>query len=122
MVTDRTIDVAHLLLPHLVLCAKMKKTITYKELADKIGVHYKTIFHSLGYIRDEICDKQKFPLINVLVVRKDDDLPGDGFLSGGTKSFSDSKFKNEFEKNKTDVFSCTKWDDLLRNLGLKSIK
>ena len=122
MVTDRTIDVAHLLLPHLVSCAKMKKTITYKELADKIGVHHRTIFHPLGYIRDEICDKQNLPLINVLVVKKDDHLPGDKFLSGGTRSFSDSEFENEFEKNKTDVFSYTKWDDLLRNLGLKSIK
>lgn len=117
MVTDRTIDVAHLLLPHLVSCAKMKKTITYKELTDKIGVHHRTISHPLGYIRDEICDKQKFPLINVLVVRKDNGLPGVRYL-GHTKPVSVPRF----EKMKTDVFSCTKWDDLLRNLGLKSIK
>ena len=116
MVTDRTIDVAHLLLPHLVSCAKMKKTITYKELADKIGVHHRTISHPLGYIRDEICAKRKFPLINVLVVGKGNGLPGVGYLSGGTISLF------EFEKEKTDVFSCTKWDDLLRILGLKSIK
>ena len=117
MVTDRTRDVAHLLLPHLVSHAKMKKTITYKELADEIGVHHRTIFHSLGYIRDEICDKQNLPLINVLVVKKVDGLPGDRFLSGGTSSLPDS----EFEKNKTAVFSYSKWDDLLRNIGLKSV-
>ena len=122
MVTDRTITVAYLLLPHLVSHAKMGETITYKEVADKIGVHYRTISHPLGYIRDDICDKQNLPLINVLVVRKDNNLPGDRFLSGGTKSLSDSEVKYKFEKKKADVFSYTKWDDLLRNLGLKSIK
>ena len=116
MVTDRTIDVAHLLLPHLVSCAKMEKTITYGELADKIGVFHMTTFRPLGYIRDEICAKRKFPLINVLVVNKNTGLPGVGYRSGGTISLV------EFEKVKTDVFSYTKWDDLLSKLGLKSIK
>ena len=110
MTTDYTIENAKLALPHLVHHAQVGKTLTYKQLGEKIDRHYRNAVPKLlGYIRDEICLKHGLPMLNAIVVNNRTKLPGDGFLSGGSKHLS----KKEYEEIKDEIFAYDKWDDLL---------
>ncbi|TEU17046.1 MAG: hypothetical protein E3J21_09285 [Anaerolineales bacterium] len=121
MTTEYSIKNAHLALPHLVHYAKMRKTITYGELAKKIGLHHRATSHLLGYIRDEICAVRGLPLINAIVVNQNSQLPGEGWLPGGTQHLSPDEYKREYEKLRDEVFACDAWDALLQELGLSPI-
>ena len=77
----KSIENASLALPYLVYYAKKGKTLTYKELAEKINSHPIALSYMLGYIRDDICLKRGLPMISVIVVRTDTGLPGADFSS-----------------------------------------
>ena len=121
MTSEYSIKNAHLALPHLVHYAKMGKTITYGELAEKIGRHHRATRPLLRYIRDEICAARGLPLISAIVVNQKKQLPGARWLAGGTEHLSPDEYKREYEKVRDEVFACDAWDALLEELGLSAI-
>ncbi len=118
MPTKLTSPRALLVLPHLIWYAKMRMTVTYKELANKVGVHHRTIPWLLGNIRDTICKPRNLPLINSIVVNKKTKEPGHNYLPEGTDP---EENKRELESLQAQVFEYTTWDDLLLELGIQSI-
>lgn len=73
--------------PVLVECAKNKKTIRYKSIASKIGVHHRAVGHLLSCIQD-YCLDEKLPPLTILVVGASG-VPGDGFIAWDAKNLSD---------------------------------
>jgi hypothetical protein len=122
MATELTIERAHLALPHLVHCAKIRKTITYGELAEKIDAHHRAIFRPPGYIRDEICIPRGLPLITALVVNKMSRMPGESWLPEGTGHLEPDEYQREYEKFRDEAFACDAWDALLGDLGLPPVQ
>ena len=119
--TAYTIENARAALPHLIYVAQCNSTITYKELASRIGLHHRAIPHALGYIRDVICIPRKLPLINVLVVNGKSRLPGESFLPEGTANLSKEEVEQAFQKYRDEILSYPGWDALLLELGLSPI-
>ena len=122
MATKTTVKRAYLALPHLVHRARIRKTVTYGELARKIGCHHRAVQHFLGYIRDEICAPRGLPLINAIVVNQDTQMPGGGWLPGGVHHLSIDERQQKYEKFRDKVFACHEWDSLLQALGLSMIR
>lgn len=122
MATELIKDYGNKLLPHLVYAAQHRRTPTYGELSEKIGVHHRVMGHALGYIRDEIIMPRGLPLINAIVVNNGTHLPGESWLPQGTSHLSDEEYKAEFEKFRDRVFSYPGWEDLLKGLGLEPLK
>ena len=122
MATELTIERAELILPHLVDCAKTRSTITYGELADRIGAHHRSISRPLGHIRDEICIPRGLPLITALVVNKTSRMPGDSWLPEGTGHLTPDQYQREYEKFRDEAFACDAWNALLDELGLPAIR
>jgi hypothetical protein len=86
--SNRSREVARFALRNLIKILRFPKErqepITYEELSDLINAELengstsaRSIGGALGFIRDHICLPKKLPLINVLVVRAKDRLPGD---------------------------------------------
>lgn len=122
MVTETIIEKSKMALPYLVYNAQKRKTLTYLELGTKIDAHpHAVVPRVLGYLRDEICAKRGFPLINVIVVNKKTQMPGDSFLPGAEHLSKEEK-KVKFEEIRDEIFAFDKWDDLLKDLGLSPIK
>lgn len=123
MATKNIIEKSKLALPHLVYYGQIRKTLYYSELGTKIGAHPNFgVPRILGYLRDEICAKKGYPFISAIVVNKKTEMPGDNFLPGGTKHLSKEEKKEIFEKIRDEVLAFDAWDDLLGELGLRSIK
>lgn len=122
MTTPKSITRGHLALPHLVRCAKLRRTITYSELGDKIGCHYRACRPFLEYIRDEICAPKDLPFITAIVVRKAGQIPGRGWLPGGTGHLTWPEYTRRYEEVRDDVFACDAWDGLLEEFGLSPIE
>jgi hypothetical protein len=123
VVTQLTIDRAHLALPHLVHCAQQHRAITYGELSKRMGLsHHRPLSNPLYFIRDEICTPRGLPLLTAIVVRQDTHLPGDSWLPEGTGHLSDDEYEREFRRNRDLVFVCDRWGALLEDLGLNPIQ
>ncbi|SHG37742.1 HNH endonuclease [Ornithinibacillus halophilus] len=56
-----------------------RKTITYKELGDALGVHHRACRYFLGLIQD-FCLNEKLPPLTILVVNRNGDI-GQGFTA-----------------------------------------
>jgi hypothetical protein len=121
MTTENTIENGRLALPHLVLAAQQGCTLTYGELADKIGQHPRAIRHALGYIRDEICTPRNLPYLTAIVINQDALLPGKSFLPEGTEHLDKEAYEQAFQEHRDAVFNCQEWDALLRDIGLGPI-
>jgi hypothetical protein len=121
MATELTIERAELILPHLVDCAKHRRTITYGDLGRKIGVHHRAISRPLGYIRDEICAPRGLPFITALVISQTTEMPGDNWLPEGTGHLTSDQYQEEYEKFRGEAFDCDKWDAVLEELSLPSV-
>ncbi|MGB8227429.1 MAG: hypothetical protein WCE45_11290, partial [Sedimentisphaerales bacterium] len=119
--TEKTRERALEALPYLVHYAQLRKTVTYKEISGKIGVHHRPSRCFLEYIRDQICIPKKLPLINAIVVNGTTRLPGKSFLPQGTNSLSKEEYKQKFEDLRDEIFAYKKWDLLLKELGLTPI-
>lgn len=122
MATEYTIRNAYLSLPHLVHCAKMRKTITYGELGQKIDRHWRAMRWLLAYIRDEICVPRGLPYITAIVVNQTTQLPGGGWLPEGTEDLTSEQYRRKFEEVRDLVFACDAWDALLRELQLSPVE
>lgn len=66
--------------PILTTTAANKTTITYGELADRLGVHHRVVSHILSKIQD-YCLDEKLPPLTILVVGKSNRHPGTGFIA-----------------------------------------
>jgi hypothetical protein len=102
-------------MPHLVNCAKEGKTITYKEIGDKINCYHRSFYQALYYIRDEFCIKNGHPIISGLVVKVDTQLPGKGWHPNANK-WTKQENRKKFEDEKKRIFSYKQWDELLSQL------
>jgi putative restriction endonuclease len=100
---------AYRALPHLVATAKAGKTITYKELGDKIGLHHRPLQYVFGYIRDDICRRHDLPMLNALVVNADTQEPGGGWLPAG--------FQADVDEEQARVTALGDWEAALREIG-----
>jgi hypothetical protein len=121
MTVDLTEERARRLLPYLVQAAENRRTITYKELAAKIGVYHRTLSRPLGYIRDKICAARGLPLITCIVVNLQTRLPGAEWLPLGASSLSDDEDRATFEQHRDRVFAYGDWQGLLTDLNLKPV-
>jgi len=102
-------------LPHLVRCAQKHQTITYGELAKKMRIpNPRTLAWPLWFIRDDICLKRGFPMINAIVVSKSTGLPGKGFLPPGESNLKGEAYRRRFEEVRDEVFEYAGWDRLLK--------
>ncbi len=70
-------------LPHLVDFAQKRQTVTYSELCALIHSGHGPMNRALNYIRDDLCEPNKLPIISVIVVSKGSKLPGDEYLAPG---------------------------------------
>ena len=121
MTTDLSKEYGEKILPYLVQFAKAKKTITYKDLAAKIGAHHRAMGTALGYVRDEICIPKGLPLITCIVVNGNTGLPGESWLPQGTSTLSDEEYKQEFIRYRDKVMAYHGWDALLKELDLPAV-
>jgi hypothetical protein len=122
MTTELIKEYGDRLLPYMVQAAKTLKTPTYRELADKIGVHHRVMNRILGYIRDDICIQRGLPLISCIVVSQANGLPGNDWLPQGTTNLSDEEYTSEFEKFRDQVFAYEGWDSLLKELDMTPLE
>lgn len=77
--------------------AAMGKTISYKELGAKVGVHFRVLKWPLGLIQDYCLDRYP-PLTSLVVHARGDQLPGDGFIAWDVENLADGQRKvYEFE-------------------------
>ena len=111
-------EYARRILPELVKVAKARETITYGELAPRIGTHHRPLAHGLGYIRDHWCDPEGIPQINVLVVNKGTHVPGASYLPTGTHGQPFDWIWRDFEARRDEVWAYQGWDALLKTYGL----
>lgn len=117
MASEQMIRNASRALPYLVECAKAHRTVTYGELADKVGVHVRAVRHFLYYIRDEICIPRRLPLLTAIVVHKGDEQPGDSWHPNGLEGLSPQERRDRFEQSCKEVFAYAFWDVLLDDLN-----
>lgn len=122
MYSDKTIEDALAVLPHLIYVAQQRQTMTYKEVADKIGKHHRPTRLWLAYLRDEICIPKRLPLLTAIVVNQDSGLPGDSFLPEGTDHLSPEAYEAAFLEHRDRVFMETGWDNLLKELEISPIE
>lgn len=122
MTTELIKEYGNRLLPYLVQAAKTRKTPTYGELADKIGIHHRVMSKVLAYIRDDICIPRGLPLITCIVVNQGTGLPGDNWLPQGTSHLTSEEYRQEFERFRDQVFAYKGWDSLLKELDMTPLE
>jgi hypothetical protein len=119
MPTNYTYEFGRRAIPHLVQRAKQRRTITYKELAEKIGTHPRPIRHVLAYVRDEICASRGLPKLTAIVISQITRLPGDSFLPEGTGHLNQYEYARRAEEEQHRVFDYANWNALIEELGLR---
>jgi hypothetical protein len=122
MASEKIEDYGAKLLPYLVQAAKTRKTPTYGELAEKIGVHHRVMNRILGYIRDDICFTRGLPLITCIVINQGTRLPGADWLPQGTTNLTEEEYKAEYERFRDQVFAYKDWNALLQKLDLAPVE
>jgi putative restriction endonuclease len=66
--------------PILTKIAQSHDLITYGSLAEKLGIHHRTIRFVLGIIQD-YCLSEHLPPLTIIVVGQGSNTPGDGFIA-----------------------------------------
>lgn len=103
----------------LIAAAGRRETITYNQLSEKLNRQIAPI--NLGHPIGELSYKSydlDLPLISVLVVNQDTQIPGDGYfrLSSQLKGFSEIEAMNDFQNEALRVYECGEWAKLLNSL------
>lgn len=121
-------------LPILVRQAKAEQPIYYSDLAEELNMpNPRNLNYVLGAIGNSLKKLAKewdeeIPLINVLVINKNDNLPGEGigyFIKNREPHFENSSKR---EKRRllniylSEVFKYSKWDKVLKALKLEQSK
>ena len=68
--------------PELAAVAAGREVVTYKELGERIGAHWRQIGRILEPIQAH-CLANGLPPITILIVGASSGLPGDGFVAAG---------------------------------------
>lgn len=68
--------------------AKKREKITYMELGDLVGAHYRTARHFLSLIQN-YCLENQLPPLTILAVGQIGGLPGQGFIAWDISNFDD---------------------------------
>jgi hypothetical protein len=121
MTTELSKAYGEKILPYLVQAAKSHKTITYKNLAAKIGAHHRAMGNALAYVRDELCIPKGLPLITCIVVNGNTGLPGESWLPQGTSNLSPEEYEQEFFRYRDQVMAYPGWDAFLKELDLPTV-
>lgn len=88
--------------PILTEIAQSHDLITYGSLADKLGIHHRTIRFVLGVIQD-YCLSEHLPPLTIIVVRQGSDIPGEGFIAWDVE---------DLEQGRTAVYDFN-WQNLI---------
>lgn len=91
---------AFLAWPILTSHAQKRKTITYKELGDSIGIHHRVVRYVLGLIQN-YCLEEKLPPLTILIVNQAG-VPGSGFIAWDVDDY-DEGFNKVTEYNWSQV-------------------
>ena len=86
-------------------CALNRQTITYKQLANLIGMGAGTLARPLGHVM-KYCDKNKLPALTSLVVKTGGGRPGSG-LTTVTSNQMDKMREKVFQYNWYELLSPT---------------
>jgi hypothetical protein len=73
---------AVLLWPLLALAAQMQQILSYSDVQGYTGIAQQGLGDPLGLIH-RYCERQHFPLLNLIVVNRDTGLPGEGVPGKG---------------------------------------
>lgn len=120
-------------LPILVRQAKAEQPIYYSDLAEEIGMpnprNLNYVLGAIGNSLKRLSEKwdEEIPLINFLVINKNNGLPGEGisYFIKDRKHFENSSKK---EKRRllnlylSEVYNYPKWDEVLKALNLEPSK
>ena len=103
----------------LVNVANKREKITYNKLSERLNRRIEPI--NLGNPIGELSFRAfqlGLPLISVLVVNQDTQIPSDGYFkfSSKLKGLSESEILKDFENEIKKVYECKKWDELLDSL------
>jgi len=123
---------ARVVLPYLVRQAKAAQKIYYSDLAKETNIQNpRNLNYPLGSIGNALKELSKrmgidIPQIQTIVVSKSNELPGEGigwFISKSDFKKLSSKQKRELVNSVlAKVFAFTRWDDVLKELGLSPLK
>jgi hypothetical protein len=118
MTTQKTIDQAHALLPHLIHAAKAGNVDTYEAFGATIGVLPIRVIALVTYLRDAIEAAGDFPRLTAIVVSKKTRMPGDNFLPDETRKMSREQKRTFYDKLQRQVHAFPHWDTLPADLEL----
>lgn len=113
--------------------AKAGEKISYGDLAEELGLHWRTLNYPLGSIGKTLQElgkswEEEIPPIECLVVNKKDGLPGKGISSFIDEFINDkTEFRKLSKKEKhirvnwvlAKVSAYDKWGSVLKELGLE---
>lgn len=116
MAIPKSLENALDMLPHLALCAIEKRTITYGELGELIGVPAFFMGQSLDYLRDQILPNHKLPRLDALVVNKESKEAGESFYAGGAEGIDKSDFHDLLEWERQKVYEYERWAEVIPRL------
>lgn len=120
MATDYSIANARLAVPYLIECAQKGETITYGQLAEKIGRHHRAGPYLLEHLL-RVCQKLNIPTIGTLVVSQTTGLPGDGFIIDGAAKqieFGGAEYQRRVKGEQRRIYAHSDWSSLCANFGL----
>lgn len=120
MATDYSIANARLAVPPLIECARTVQTITYGDLAARIGRHHRAMPHLLEPLL-RVCHRLDIPTIGTLVVSKTTGLPGDGFIVDGAArqlNYGGSEYRRIVQDEQNRIYAHANWNRLRQEYGL----
>ncbi len=109
-------DKAMEMLPHLAVCAKERRTITYGELGAKIDVIPLYMTKPLDTLRDRILIKHGLPRIDALVVNKETREVGDSFYPEGFGTLTLEDRRALLDSEREQVYNYENWEKVILNL------
>lgn len=69
---------------HLKQCALEKRTATYTEIGDAVGLERNKLAGQLNYISTQVCSENGLPCLAALAVSSETGMPSRGWLPGRT--------------------------------------
>ena len=115
---ERTAVKAYRAMRYLVYAAQHQQLVTYAEFCKRVGVSSREIGPVASYIRDEFCLPRNLPLLNLLIVKTQDEPPPTSFFVNHSLHMSKTERATEFRKALRKVYRYQDWDALLTELEI----